>query len=56
MRRPIASNEVAWLVRLLLAASDAANAHLGLGMPPGEGEAAPGPDAPALQARGQLNI
>lgn len=51
MRRPIASNELALLVRLLLLASDAANAQLGLGTPLAEGEAAPGPDAPALQAR-----
>ncbi len=30
LRRPIASNEVAWLARLLVRASDAANAALGL--------------------------
>ena len=53
MRRPIASNEVAWLVRLLLAASDAVNARLGLSVALADGEAAPRPDAPALQARDQ---
>lgn len=30
MRRPIASNEVAWLARLLVRASDALNAALGI--------------------------
>lgn len=41
MRRPIASNEVAWLVRLLLPASDALNRTLGLGAPLTEDEPAP---------------
>ncbi|KAK9831540.1 hypothetical protein WJX81_007383 [Elliptochloris bilobata] len=49
MRRPIASNEIGWLVRLLLAVSDCANARLGLGTSLAEGEAAPSADAPALQ-------
>lgn len=35
MRKPIASNEVAFLVRALLRASDAANAWLGLDSPGG---------------------
>ena len=38
LRRPIASNEIMWLVRLLVKASDAANAALGLDQPPTEAE------------------
>lgn len=42
MRRPIASNEVAWLARTLVRASDAINAAAGLDRPAIEEEAAQG--------------
>jgi hypothetical protein len=42
LRRPIASNEIAWLARVLVRASDAANAALGLDRPATEEEAAQG--------------
>ncbi len=38
LRRPIASNEIMWLARLLVRASDAANAALGLDQPATEAE------------------
>ncbi|CAK0739108.1 hypothetical protein CVIRNUC_001137 [Coccomyxa viridis] len=38
MRRPVASNEVRWLARALVRASDAANAALGLDQPPAQAE------------------
>lgn len=38
LRRPIASDEVPWLARLLVRASDAANGALGLGQPSTEAE------------------
>ena len=38
MRRPVASNEVRWLARALVRASDAANAALGLDQPPVQAE------------------
>ena len=34
MRRPLASNEIGWLVRLLLKASDYLNTRCGLDQPP----------------------
>ncbi len=39
MRRPIASNEVAWLARLLVQASDYLNTALGIDRPPTPEEA-----------------
>ena len=48
MRRPVASNEVRWLARALVRASDAANAALGLDQPPGPAEQQHGD---ALQVR-----
>ena len=49
MRRPIASNELAVLVRTLLWISDALNRSLGLDGPPPEG----GPSPPSIvQVRG----
>lgn len=42
LRRPIASNEIAWLARVLVRASDVANAALGLDRPATEEEAAQG--------------
>ena len=38
LRRPITSSEIMWLARLLVRASDAANATLGLEQPPTESE------------------
>lgn len=38
LRRPIASNEVMWLARLLVRVSDAADSALGLDQPPTEAE------------------
>lgn len=38
LRRPIASNELMWLARLLVRVSDAANSALGLDQPPTEAE------------------
>ena len=48
MRRPVASNEVRWLARALVQASDAANAALGLDQPPAQAEQQRGD---ALQVR-----
>ncbi|KAK9917041.1 hypothetical protein WJX75_000269 [Coccomyxa subellipsoidea] len=60
LRRPIASNEIAWLARVLVRASDAANAALGLDRPATEEEAAQGGPVQhakeVLRRRGGINL
>ncbi|BDA48624.1 hypothetical protein COCOBI_12-3050 [Coccomyxa sp. Obi] len=60
LRRPIASNEIAWLARLLVRASDAANAALGLNRRATDQETAEGGPVQRLKellrASGGINL